>query len=134
MNGPVDLKPVSWRVYRNSIHGSNPGRKVSLTSFAVAVLGSESGRRVLSRPARPKCQIVRRHIDSHREQNEGPGYPKERAVVHPLPMKAMHQVWSAVLLKLGIIHGASELCEKCIGHLQQAILAGRRVAYHMTVG
>jgi hypothetical protein len=102
--------------------------------FRSRVLGSESGRRVLSRPVRPKCQIVRRHIDSHREQNEGRGYPKERAVVHPLPMKAMHQVWSAVLLKLGIIHRAGDLCEKFIGHLQQAILATRRISYHMTVG
>ena len=34
----------------------------------------------------------------------------------PPPMQAMHQVWAAVLLKLGIIHGAGDRCEKWIGH------------------
>jgi hypothetical protein len=71
----------------------------------------------LWRPARLKRQIVRRHIDGHREQNAAGCDPKERAVVDPPPMRAMHQVWAAMLLKLGIIHGAGDRCEKWIGHL-----------------
>jgi hypothetical protein len=66
----------------------------------------------LWRPTRPKCKIVRHHIDSHREQDEASGDPKKRAVVHSLPMEAMHEVWSAVLLKLGVIHRAGDLCDK----------------------
>ena len=31
-------------------------------------------------------------------------------------MKTMHRVWAAVLLKLGIIHGAGDRCEQWIGH------------------
>ena len=31
-------------------------------------------------------------------------------------MKTMPRVWAAVLLKLGIIHGAGDRCAKWIGH------------------
>ena len=41
-------------------------------------------------------------------------------------MKTMHRVWAAVLLKLGIIHGAGDRCEKWIGHFlgMRSFLAG----------
>jgi hypothetical protein len=97
---------------KNSIHDSNPSVTVSPASLAIALSGGERGCRFLWRPNPPKCKVVRRHVDSHREQYEGCGDPKERAVVHSLPMEAMHEVWSAVLLKLRIIHGAGDLCDK----------------------
>lgn len=81
-------------------------------SFAITGSGGERGRRFLWQLPRPKSKIVRRHINSHREQNEGCGDPKERAVVHLLPVEAMREVWSAMLLKLGIIHRAGHLCDK----------------------
>ena len=114
------------------MHDLNPGVNVSVASFAIAVSGGERARRFLWCPIRPKCQIVRRHIDRHREQDEGCGNPKERAMVDSLPMKTMHRVWFAVLLKLGIIHRAGDRCEKCIGRPQQAILATPRIAYRIS--
>ncbi len=62
--------------------------------------------------ARREGQVVCRDVDDHGRADEDRRDPEERAVMHPLPTRAVRRmfgrVFAPVLLEFGFIHGWNE--------------------------